>query len=209
MQFGQRRASQDQPSPTVDSHPFQGAPMYGSPGATGYQPTPPQSSYMPLAPVEEDASTHTQSPADTAPSMQPAVNGLFYQPPAQNPASASQSPYYQGPPGMPQSESPRYMPSSAANAYEPPAGGSSYEPPSYAPQVNVDPAPEGTEESTEQDEKPKKSFMDDDDDDDLAKRAAAIQKAENDRKADEAFRKAAEEDGKQATYDSLRPNSSI
>lgn len=189
MQFGQRRASQDQPSPPTDSHQFQGAPMYGSPGATGYQPTPPQSSYMPLAPVEEDASTHTQSPADAAPSMQPAVNGLFYQPPAQNPTSASQSPYYQGPPGMPQTESPSYMPSSAANAYEPP---------SYAPQVNVDPAPEEMEEPAEQEEKPKKKgFMDDDDDDDLAKRAAAIQKAENDRKADEAFRKAAEEDGKQ------------
>lgn len=206
MQFGQRRASQDQPSPPVDSHAFQGAPMYGSPGAAGYQPTPPQPSYVPLAPVEEDASTHTQSPVDAAPSMQPAVNGLFYQPPVQIPASASQSPYYQGPPDMPQPESSSYMPSSAANNYEPPADGSSYEPPSYAPQVNVDPAPEEREVSTEQDEKPKKkSFMDDDDDDDLAKRAAAIQKAENDRKADEAFRKAAEEDGKQATFASLRP----
>lgn len=211
MQYGQRRASQDQPSPPVDSHMFQGAPAYGSPGATGYQPTPPQSSYMPLAPVEEDASTHTQSPADAAPAGQPAVNGLFYQPPAQDPASASQSPYYQGPPGMPQSGSSSYMPSAAANAYEPPSGGSSYEPPSYAPQVNVDPAPEETEESAEQDEKPKKkkSFMDDDDDDDLAKRAAAIQKAENDRKAEEAFRKAAEEDGKQSTSSSLRPNLSV
>jgi hypothetical protein len=44
-------------------------------------------------------------------------------------------------------------------------------------------------------EQPKKRSIMDDDDDDLGARAAAIQKAENDRLAKEAFAKAAEEDG--------------
>jgi hypothetical protein len=53
-----------------------------------------------------------------------------------------------------------------------------------------------TEDQMAPEEQPKqKAFMDDDDDDDLAARAAAVQKAENDRKANEAFQKAAEEDG--------------
>jgi hypothetical protein len=178
MPVGQRRSSAEYPSPPVDSQTFQGGPMYGSP-------TPPQASYMPLAPVEEDASIHPQSPAGMAPPMQPAVNGLFYQPSGQDTSAVSQSPYYQGPPGMPQSDSP----------YMPPATGNSYDPPSYAPDIN--PAPEEPEQSTEEETKPKKkAFMDDDDEDDLAARSAAIQKAENDRKADEAFRKAAEEDGR-------------
>lgn len=106
---------------------------------------------------------------------------------------------------MPQSESSGYVPSSAANAYQPPASGNAYEPPSYAPEAHVNPTPEETGDPATQDEQPKKkAFMDDDDDEDLAKRTAAIQKAENDRKADEAFRKAAEEDGKLATSCSLR-----
>ncbi|KAJ5570184.1 uncharacterized protein N7459_009614 [Penicillium hispanicum] len=186
--FGQRRSSQEQPSP-VDSHMFPGEPMYGSPGITGYQATPPQSSYIPLAPVEEDS---TQSPAEVAQPVQPAVNGLFYQPPGQDPASVSQSPYYQGPPGMPQSDSYGHMPPTSSNAYEPP---------SYAPAMNLSPQP--TEQfSVEENQQPrKKQFMEEEDDDDLAARAAAIQKAqkaENDRKADEAFRKAAEEDANRA-----------
>ncbi|KAJ5657608.1 uncharacterized protein N7484_001257 [Penicillium longicatenatum] len=178
--FGQRRLSQEPETP-VDST-FPGAPMYGSPGNVAYQPTPPQQSYVPLAPVKEDA---TQSPADAT---QPPVNGLFYQPPGQENGSDSQSPYYQGPPGMPQAENSGYMPPAAPN---------SYEPPSYAPVMNL--APEEIEPQEEEESKPKKSFMDGDDDDDLAARVANLklsQKEENDRKADEAFRKAAEEDAK-------------
>ncbi|KAJ5669346.1 hypothetical protein N7462_010416 [Penicillium macrosclerotiorum] len=198
MPFGQRRSSQEHASPLVDNHAFQGgATVYGSPGTIGYQPTPPQSSYMPLAPVEEDLTT--QSPAEGAPGSQPALNGLFYQPPAQESAVAG-SPYYQGPPGMPQSENPpSYMPPPAAQAYEPP---------SYAHNMSI--APEQTEEPSAMEEEPqpkKKSFMDDDDDDDLAARAAAIQKSqksENDRKADEAFRKAAEEDAKRDAQQSTK-----
>ncbi|KAJ5471178.1 hypothetical protein N7530_008535 [Penicillium desertorum] len=168
---GQRRSSQEL-SPSIDQHMSYGAPMYGSPNAGAYQQTPPQSSYVPLAPVEE-----AMSPAEAAPAAQPMVNGLFYQPPGQA-ATSSESPYYQGPPGMPAG-----VPDSQS-PYAPPVPSSSYEPVSYQP-VAADVDTEQTK---------KKSIMDDDDD--LAARAAAIQKAENDRKANEAFVKAAEEDAK-------------
>lgn len=75
----------------------------------------------------------------------------------------------------------------------PPASGSGYEPPS----VGAGPQLEVTEES--EDEKPRKKSTVDDDDDDLAARAESLKKAEKarkDREADEAFRKAAEADGK-------------
>ncbi|KAJ5519262.1 COPII coat assembly protein Sec16 [Penicillium expansum] len=133
------------------------------------QSTPPQSSYVPLAPVEE-----AMSPTEAPPAAQPMVNGLFYQPPGLS-ATSSESPYYQGPPGMPASTSDSESP------YAPPVAGSSYEPDDDLPS----PA-----------EQPKKQSIMDDDDDDLAARAAAIQKAENDRKTNEAFAKAAEEDAK-------------
>ena len=170
MSFGQRRPSQEPETP-VD-YGFPGAPMYASPGSVSYQPTPPQSSYAPLAPVKEDAS---QSPAPEL--TQPAVNGLFYQPPGQENEAAGQSPFYQGPPGMPQAESSGYMPPETSN---------SYEPPSFTPAVNITP--------DEEDQDPKPSMVDDDDD--LTARAEQLKRQENDRKADEAFRKAAEEDGK-------------
>lgn len=86
----------------------------------------------------------------------------------------------------------------ATSPYEPPA--SSYEPPSYQP---YEPEPEPEEEKEEENEPKKKSFMDDDDDDELERRAAALkaqQKAEADRQADEAFRKAAEADGKYISF---------
>jgi hypothetical protein len=192
MPVGQRRSSTDYPSPPVDSQSFQGGPAYGSPGSTGYQPTPPQASYMPLAPVEEDASIHAHSPADAAaPAMQPPVNGLFYQPAGQDASQASQSPYYQGPPGMPQSDSP-FM-AQSESPYMPPASGNAYDPPSYTPDF---PPSEEPEQYTEEEAPPKKKSFMDDDEDDLTARSAALKKAENDRKADEAFRKAAEEDAK-------------
>jgi hypothetical protein len=68
-------------------------------------------------------------------------------------------------------------------------------------------APEETQDSAEEEApKPKKSFMDDEDDGDLAAQAAALKKAENDRKADEAFRKAAEEDGMFQNCNFFNPN---
>lgn len=82
-----------------------------------------------------------------------------------------------------------------SSGFQPPT--SSFEPSSFQPYQPVE------EDPAEQSLRPKKSFMDDDDDDDLAARAAALKispssnsKSENDRLADEAFRKAAEEDAK-------------
>ncbi|CAK4032626.1 Hypothetical predicted protein [Lecanosticta acicola] len=79
-----------------------------------------------------------------------------------------------------------YQPPSMS--YEPPSSGGGYEPPSYQP---YEPEPElaGDEAKPMQ-----KSFMDDDENDVLAQQAAAMKKAEADREADEAFRKAAEAD---------------
>ncbi|KAJ5674672.1 uncharacterized protein N7477_004606 [Penicillium maclennaniae] len=192
MPVGLRRSSTDYPSPPVDFQSFQGGPIYGSPGSTGYQPTPPQASYIPLAPVEEDASLHGQSPADALTSMQPPVNGLFYQPSGQDVSQTDQSPYYQGPPDMPQSDSPAKA--QFESSYTPPATtGNAYDPPSYTPDF---PPTEEPEQYTKEEAPPKKKSFMDDDDDDLAARSAALKKAENDRKADEAFRKAAEEDAK-------------
>ncbi|KAK1912305.1 hypothetical protein P3342_009906 [Pyrenophora teres f. teres] len=73
---------------------------------------------------------------------------------------------------------------------------STFDAPGYQPYV-----PDEDDKEEEQPKK-KKSFMDDDDDDDLAARASALKisagssssKSEADRKADEAFRKAAEAD---------------
>ena len=98
--------------------------------------------------------------------------------------------------------------SSSFGGYEPPQPGfdtspteptqqsTGYEPPSYTP---YQPEEEASAEK-ENTLKPKKSFMElDDEDDDLAARAASLktkQKSDADRQADEAFRKAAEEDAK-------------
>ncbi|CAG8022939.1 unnamed protein product [Penicillium salamii] len=200
-----RRSSQEL-SPSLDGHMSYGGPIYGSPNASGsgYQPTPPSSSYVPLAPVEE-----ALSPAEAPAAAQPTINGLFYQPPGQ-PTAPTESPYYQGPPGMPaggQAPQSPYAPPAATSSYDPtgtgsayePIGASSYEPiggSSYEP-VTADPAVNDQHEDNESitEEQPKKKSIMDDDDDDLAARAAAIQKAENDRLAKEAFAKAAEEDG--------------
>ena len=158
---------------------YGGGPFYGSPTA-GYQSTPPQTSYMPLAPVEEDMAQQAYTPPTATP------QGLFghdlpYQPPAQNPFDQSTGPEA---PASQHTEADGYMPPTGNTGYEPPA--------SNTPEVEV------TEES--EDEKPRKKLtMDDEDDDDIAARAEALKKAEKarkDREADEAFRKAAEADGK-------------
>lgn len=79
--------------------------------------------------------------------------------------------------------------------YEPPTGG--YEPPSYVPYEPQSPTPE---EDPDLPAKKKKSFMDDDSDDDVTKKSANLkkeQKAQRDKDSDDAFRRAAEADGKQ------------
>ena len=78
----------------------------------------------------------------------------------------------------------------------------SYEPPSYQPYEPAYPQEDAKQSKEEEEDKPKpkaKSFMDDDDDDDLMARAAALKiesKPKSGREPDEAFRKAAEADGK-------------
>lgn len=77
--------------------------------------------------------------------------------------------------------------------YIPPS--SSYEPPSYQPYV---PQPDDEKEQPRESRKAK-SMVEDDNDDDLMQRAAALtkeQKSQADKVADDAFRKAAEADGK-------------
>ncbi|KAE8369100.1 Sec23-binding domain of Sec16-domain-containing protein [Aspergillus caelatus] len=182
--FGQRRGSQE-PSTPVESSVYQGGPLYGSPSAAGYQSTPPQASYMPLAPVVEDSASQPY-PVEHVPMQGSPVNISPYQPPANESF------------GEPLDQSSATAPASDVAGYVPPSVGGGYEPPSV--EISAAPALDTTEQPTHQDAlKKKKSFMDDDDDDDLAARAAAIQKAEKarkDREADEAFRKAAEADAK-------------
>ena len=92
--------------------------------------------------------------------------------------------------------SPVSAPDQSPIGYEPPLSG--YEPPtsSYEPHTYQPYSPDLEDSSPVV----KKPFMDDDDDDDdLARRASELkkkQKTEADRQADEAFRKAAEADGK-------------
>jgi hypothetical protein len=85
------------------------------------------------------------------------------------------------------------------SSYEP---SGSYEPPSYQPYEPTYQEEAAEESKDEDDEKPKpktKSFMDDDDDDDLMARAAALKnEPKKDREVDEAFKKAAEADGKES-----------
>jgi hypothetical protein len=186
--YNARRGSQE-PATPVESSPYNfGANTYGSPTSFPYHSTPPQSSYVPLAPVEEDLATQqAQQAYPAAPQQSALTSGLqasperFGQPLHEvKETSPAEIPHYGG--------------------YEPPAM-SSYEPPSYQPDLGMSTDGPGQEEEADEPEKPKKkSFMDDDDDvDDLAARAVAVQKAEKarrDREADDAVRKAAEADGK-------------
>ncbi|PYI29046.1 hypothetical protein BP00DRAFT_417571 [Aspergillus indologenus CBS 114.80] len=184
----QRRGSQD-PSTPVDNGPYQGGMFYNSPPSNaGYQQTPPQTSYIPLAPVEEDLVSQPQAKAPFAPG-----------PGSPNMVSPYQPPGY-GSFGQLLHETPSTVSHADEGGYMPPVGGGGYEPPAVSNAAPESEMPE--EQDNEEPAKKKKSFMDDDDDDDLAARAAAVQKAEKarkDREADEAFRKAAEADAKRAS----------
>ncbi|KAF2182757.1 hypothetical protein K469DRAFT_219588 [Zopfia rhizophila CBS 207.26] len=138
----------------------------------------PKAQYSPLkqdgmAPLASYGSPYQPTPP--AEESVPSFGG--YQPPQTS---------FDGRPASPPSE-----PAHTSGGYEPPSMG--YAPPFYQP-YQADDEEEG---SPIEQPKKKKSFMDDDDDDDFASRAAALkqqQKAEADRHADEAFRKAAEAD---------------
>ncbi|KUL92026.1 hypothetical protein ZTR_01327 [Talaromyces verruculosus] len=182
--YNARRGSQE-PATPVESSPYNfGANTYGSPTSFPYHSTPPQSSYMPLAPVEEDLAPQAQQAYPAAPQQSALTSGLQASP------ERFGQPLHEVKETAP-AEIPHY------GGYEPPAM-SSYEPPSYQPDLGMSTDGPGQEDEADEPEKPKKkSFMDDDDEDDLAARAAAVQKAEKarrDREADEAVRKAAEAD---------------
>ena len=165
-----------------------------------YLPTPPsQPQYMPNAPPDElSSSLHQQKPYQPSPSSEPEP----YQPSPLLEPQPSQDSYQ---PGQNPRANNSYTPLTAnedpqtssynpgQSNYEPPGYG--YEPPTYYPE-NQDGS--GTPEELKSPKK-KKSFMyGDDDDDDFSAKAAAVlkaQKAQKDREADEAFKKAAEADG--------------
>ncbi|KAA8643306.1 hypothetical protein EYZ11_002342 [Aspergillus tanneri] len=177
---GQRRGSQE-PATPIDNNLYQGGPIYNhSPPVAGYQGTPPQTSYIPLAPVEEDSIAQPYA----APIQGSPVNVISYQPPG----NASFGPSL--------TQLPTTTSQPTSGGYMPPVSSGGYEPPSADNNVSFD--LETTEESGAGGPmQKKKSFMDDEDDDDFAARAAAVQKAEKERKdreANDAVRKAAEAD---------------
>ncbi|KAF2811949.1 uncharacterized protein BDZ99DRAFT_284183 [Mytilinidion resinicola] len=141
-----------------------------------------QSLYSPDAPEVTSMHTPYANPYQPAPLAEETEPSSGYQPLQQHSGPPSGD---RPPPGY---ESPSVGYEPPASSYKPPTG--SYEPPTYEPyQPDAESAPPVLEK--------KKSFMDDDEDDEIVRRAAELkrqQKAEADKKADEAFRKAAEAD---------------
>ncbi|MCJ1226736.1 vesicle coat component [Toensbergia leucococca] len=145
-----------------------------APAAETYLPTPPSPPvYIPVAPPEDISSSlyHDDSYRPTHPS-EPTRQEAYL-----SPHESESRPY------EPQSSS-----YAAPTGYEPP----SIDAPSYNPEIDY------KDQSPVQEKPKKKSFMDDDDDDFTARAAALLKKdkSQNDRDADDAFRKAAEVDGK-------------
>ena len=133
--------------------------------------------------------------AETAPPLvnENSLNTNSYFPPLDSNQSSSiygDSATNTYPPPLDTKESPPLGYSPPSYSYEPPSN--TYEPPSYDPEITND--PESPQKSSK-----KKTYGDTDDEDDLVKSAAALRKEERarkDRETDEAFRKAAEADGK-------------
>lgn len=161
------------------SHPSSAAPLQPAPASAqpGSDVHTPVSSYSPnpYQPTPPESSAHDTIHESTPPSdpYQPQSNG--------------------------------YQPSQSFGATEEPSG-NSYEPPAYQSYMPDESSWDAdAPDSPEDEKKPKKQmFGDDDDDDEILRRAAALKgskpgsksKSDADRAADEAFRKAAEADGK-------------
>lgn len=169
----------------------------------------PQSSYMPHANTASSYTPHTpitdQAPPSFQDSPQPLNNFDGPQQSSYTPQeySRNSSASYEPPSTdsyAPPTSSGYEQPSS--NGYEPPSSG--YEPPAFVPYEPTD-EPDSPVETRPK----KKSFMDDDEDDIPAlKEAPATRektKAEKDREADEAFRRAAEADGKPYSLSPTKP----
>ncbi|KAF2855039.1 hypothetical protein T440DRAFT_464350 [Plenodomus tracheiphilus IPT5] len=160
--------------------------MPSTPGLGPYSPTQNQ-----LSPPRMLAKTQSYSPLRTEHSVPQNSYGSPYMstPPVGESASTPALSFLQ--PGASSENPAPPTEEQSYGGYEPPS--STFEPPSYQP-YNPD-----EDDEQERSLSKKKSFMDiDDDDDDLAKRASALKisggKSEADKKADEAFRKAAEAD---------------
>ena len=158
----------------------------------------PQSSYTPLG-----ETTSPYAPEQSTPITEQPPSTLYSSPEHLNSFDGQQHSSYTAPePAYQPQQSSGYEPP-ASGGYEPPSS-SGYEPPSYdSHDMNEEP-------DSPIDTRPKKkSFMDDDEDDMAAlKPAPQAQektKAEKDREADEAFRKAAEADGKRFHTPSIIP----
>ncbi|KAF2652437.1 hypothetical protein K491DRAFT_663791 [Lophiostoma macrostomum CBS 122681] len=153
----------------------QGRPSMDPPG----QPRPEinkASTYSPLKAPATSAISYGSPYQPTPPAEDTQTNFGAYQ--------SSQPSFNEQPPSPPAEQT------RSSSGYEPPSMGG-YEPPSYQPYQ-----PDEEEQSPVEVRK-KKSFMDDDEDDSVSTRAAALkssQKSDTDRKADEAFRAAAEAD---------------
>ena len=186
------KASQGQQQHDLHKPPNQ--PLMYTPPAESYLPTPPsQPQHIPTAPSEDlSSSLYPQEPYQPSPSSEPEPSQETYRPDHEaqpnttytsitsdeNPASSSYDP--------------------DQSNYEPPSG-YGYEPPSYNPEMR-----DTTESSEQKSPKKKKSFIyGDEDDGDFAAKAATIlkeQKAQKDREAENAFKKAAEADGTLSHY---------
>ncbi|KAN0077463.1 Sec23-binding domain of Sec16 domain containing protein [Elaphomyces granulatus] len=182
--YSQKRGSQPHIN-TIDSNSSLAGQLnsHGSPSAVTYFSTPPQPSYIPLAPVDEGLASQGQfqSVTSSLQEMLPSGKSGF----DSEPFAQHLHPY----------ESPETV--SDPLDYRKPNGMSTYEPPSYRPDQIA--ASEDVEESPQEERPKKKYFMDEDEDEDLTARAAAIQISERerrDREADDTVRKAAEADAK-------------
>ncbi|KAH7411955.1 COPII coat assembly protein SEC16 [Phaeosphaeria sp. MPI-PUGE-AT-0046c] len=161
--------------------------------------------YMPMTPMTPGAGPYSPQAQLSPPSQRTQAKNQSYSP-LRAEHNAAQLSY--GTPFLATPQSEESAPAPSFDAYQPPQAyssqpsndhetTSSFDTPSYQP-YNPD------EDDKEEESKPKKkSFMDDDDDEDLVARAAALtiggdskSKSAADRKADEAFRKAAEADAK-------------
>ena len=148
------------------------------------QDTSSQGSYEPRPLLADEGSAYSYSPSFNSPVVQAQQAPAVQEPEVANVLEATN-----GILEPEHIEEERAFDPETGSGYEPPTGG--YEPPSYEYQP-YQPEPDSPEES-----RPKKTFGDDDEDE-MAKRAAALKKAQADRQADEAFRKAAEVDAARA-----------
>jgi len=183
------------------------------PQSEGYLPTPPsQPEYMPEAALNEPSvSLYGQElyrptpPPEPQPSQSPygqyssaaevpQLNHTSSSPsqqPQQSSYGLSTTSSYLPPASNYEPLTPSF--DATPSGYEPPST-SGYQPSSYAPDTQT---AQADDEPTAPEKPKKKSFLDDDDDDFVARAAAVLkqEKAQKDRAADEAFRKAAEADG--------------